>query len=388
MNTFLPYGHQLIEDDDIAEVVRVLKSDYIAQGPEVEKMEKTICELTGAKYCVVVSNATAGLHIAVQALNLPEKSEGITTPITFLASANCLVYNDLLPRFADINEKTYCIDPSEIEKKITPHTKVIIPVDFAGQPADMKAIKAIANKHDLYVIEDAAHAIGSFYPDGAAVGSCKYSDMTVFSFHPVKTITTGEGGAITTNSKTLYDHLVLLRSHGMVRDPAQISDYPGPWYYEMTELGFNYRMTDIQAALGNSQLKKLARFKDRRRAIIQRYNEAFKTNSFLTIPYEEPGADSCFHLYILQIDFARLCKTRNQVIKEVNGSGVGVQVHYIPVTYQPYYKTNFFTKRGDCPRADAYYDQALSIPLYPAMTDDDVERVIRVVNMACGEKVI
>jgi UDP-4-amino-4,6-dideoxy-N-acetyl-beta-L-altrosamine transaminase len=380
MNKFLPYGHQLIDDDDIAAVVQVLKAEYIAQGPEVEKMESTLCALTGSRYCVVVSNATAGLHIAIQALNLPKNSEGITSPITFLASANCLVYNNLIPRFADIDERTYCIDPIEIEKKITPHTKVLVPVDFGGQPADMKAIKTIAERYELRVVEDAAHAIGSIYPDGSPVGSCKYSDMTVFSFHPVKTITTGEGGAITTNSKELYDHLVLLRSHGMVRDPAVIADYPGPWYYEMTELGFNYRMTDIQAALGNSQLKKLAKFKERRQSIVRRYNEAFGSNPFLTIPFEIHGADSCFHLYILQIDFERLGKSRNQVIKEVNANGVGIQVHYIPVTYQPYYKTRYFTKRGDFPKSDAYYDRALSIPLYPAMSDADVDRVIKTFN--------
>ncbi len=376
MSDFLPYGHQWIDDDDIDSVVRVLKADYIAQGPEVEKMEKTICDLTGAKYSVVVSNATAGLHIAVAALNLPKDSEGITSPITFVASSNCLVYCGLTPRFADIDPRTYCIDPVEIEKKITPHTKVLIPVDFAGQPAEMDRIKEIADKNDLHIIEDAAHAIGTLYPDGTPVGSCKYSDMTVFSFHPVKTITTGEGGAITTNNKALYDHLVLLRSHGLVRDPDQIADYPGPWYYEMNELGFNYRMTDIQAALGNSQLNKLSLFKKRRREILTKYNEAFKDNKYLTVPYETPGADSCFHLYILQIDFEALGKTRKQTIKELNSNGVGVQVHYIPVAYQPYYKTRYFTKRGDFPVSDHYYDKALSIPLYPKMTDDDVQRVI------------
>lgn len=380
MENFLPYGHQLIDDDDIASVVRVLKSEYLAQGPEVERMEKTLCGITGAKYCVVVSNATAGLHIAVQSLNLPVHSEGITSPITFVASSNCLIYNRLIPRFADIDERTYCIDPEEIVKHITPHTRVLVPVDFAGQPADMKAIKKIADKHDLYVIEDAAHAIGTLYPDGSPVGCCAYSDMTVFSFHPVKTITTGEGGAVTTNSKELYDHLVLLRSHGITKDPAQIADYPGPWYYEMNELGFNYRMTDVQAALGNSQLKKLPAFKQRRKDIMKRYNEAFAGNPFLVTPYETPGADSCFHLYILKIDFGKLGKTRNEVILQLNANGVGVQVHYIPVTYQPYYKTNFFTKRGDCPKADFYYDHALSIPLYPGLTDADVQRVIDTVR--------
>jgi UDP-4-amino-4,6-dideoxy-N-acetyl-beta-L-altrosamine transaminase len=373
----------LIEDDDIKAVVDVLKADYLAQGPQVEKMEATICQLTGARYCVVVSNATAGLHIAVAALDLPAGSEGITAPITFLASANCMVYNNVKPCFADIDPRTYCMDPEKTRSRITPDTKLLIPVHFAGQAADMAVFKKLAEDHRLHVIEDAAHAIGSTYTDGTMVGNCKYSDMTVFSFHPVKTITTGEGGAITTNSKSLYERLLLLRSHGMERDPAKIPDYPGPWYYEMDDLGFNYRMTDIQAALGNSQLTKLQRFKDRRRAIIRRYNEAFKDLPLVTIPYETAGLDSCFHLYILQIDFGRLGKTRREVMADLTGNGVGTQVHYIPVPYQPYYKTRFFTKRGDYPIADAYYDRALSMPLYPRMTDEDVEKVILNVRRVC-----
>jgi len=380
MTGFLPYGHQMIDEEDIAAVVATLRADYIAQGPQVERMEKTICEITGAKYCAIVSNATAGLHIAVTALDIKAGMEGITSPITFLASANCLVYNSIQPRFADIDEKTFCIDPVELEKRITPTTRVVVPVDFGGQPADMAAIKKIADAHGLRIVEDAAHAIGSIYPCGSPVGSCKYSDMTVFSFHPVKTITTGEGGAVTTNDKHLYDRLVLLRSHGMTRDPAQIPDYPGPWYYEMDELGFNYRMTDIQAALGNSQLKKLERFKSRRRLIRMLYNEAFKDNPYLEIPYETPGADSCFHLYILQVDFKALGRTRREVMAELTAAGVGTQVHYIPVVYQPYYKTHFFTKKGDFPKSDAYYEKALSIPYYPAMDDEDIQKVIETVN--------
>lgn len=383
MSGFLPYGRQLIEDDDIEAVVRVLKADYLAQGPEVEKMEQTICHLTGAHYCVVVSNATAGLHIAVAALDLPSGSEGITSPITFLASANCMVYNNVKPCFADIDSRTYCLDPEQTKSRITPETKVLIPVHFAGQAADMSAIKKVADAHRIHIIEDAAHAIGSTYSDGTPVGNCKYSDMTVFSFHPVKTITTGEGGAITTNSKVLYERLLLLRSHGMERDPAKIADYPGPWYYQMDGLGFNYRMTDIQAALGNSQLKKLPRFKDRRRAIIKRYNEAFRDLSLVTRPYETPSQDSCFHLYILQIDFVALGKSRREVMADLASNGVGTQVHYIPIPYQPFYKTRYFTKRGDFPVADAYYDHALSLPLYPRMTDEDVEKVISNIHRVC-----
>jgi len=319
----------------------------------------------------------------VAALDIPRESEGITSPNTFLASANCMVYNGLIPRFADIDPRTYCIDPNDIENRITPHTRLLVPVDFAGQAADMAAIKAIADRHDLYVVEDAAHAIGSTYADGTPVGSCKYSDMTVFSFHPVKTITTGEGGAITTNSKTVYDRLVLLRSHGMVRNPDQIADYPGPWYYEMNDLGFNFRMTDIQAALGNSQLKKLGVFKQRRREIVRRYNAAFKDLPYAIVPYEAPGLDTCFHLYVIQIDYEALGKNRKQVMAELTNAGVGTQVHYIPIVYQPYYKTNYHTKRGDFPVADAYYDKTLSLPLFPRMDDADVEKVIAEVKRVC-----
>ena len=219
MHSFLPYGRQMIDEDDIAAVIETLRANYLAQGPQVEKMENAICELTGAKYCVVVSSATAGLHISMTALALKRETEGITSPITFVASSNCMIYNGLIPCFADIDPRTYCIDPKEIEKRITPRTRVLVPVDFAGQPADMKSIKAIADRHNLRIVEDAAHAIGSKYADASAVGSCRYSDMTVFSFHPVKTVTTGEGGAVTTNDKSLFDRLALLRSHGIEKTP-------------------------------------------------------------------------------------------------------------------------------------------------------------------------
>jgi UDP-4-amino-4,6-dideoxy-N-acetyl-beta-L-altrosamine transaminase len=380
MHSFLPYGRQFIDDDDVAAVVETLRADYLAQGPQVEQMEKTLCEITGARHCVVVSNATAGLHLAVQSLSLKPDTEGITSPITFVATSNCLVYNHLIPCFADIDPRTYCIDPSEIEKRLTPRTRVLLPIDFAGQPADMKAIKDIADRQGLRIVEDAAHALGSKYPGGSPVGSCRYSDLTVFSFHPVKTVTTGEGGAIMTNDKALFDRLALLRAHGIEKDPEKIADYPGKWYYEMNELGFNYRMTDIQAALGNSQLRKLQRFKDRRREIVSRYNEAFKDLANVTLPYEPPGADTCFHLYILLIDFEKLGRSRKQIQSELSGAGVGTQVHYIPVTYQPYYKTHYFTKRGDFPASDFYYDRALSMPLFPRMDDADVEKVIRIVR--------
>lgn len=370
------YGHQYIDESDIKAVVDVLKSDYLTQGPSVTKFEQEICRITGAKYCVSVSNATAGLHIAVAALELGDNAEGITTPNTFLASSNCMVYNHVKPVFADINPVTYNIDPIEIEKHITDKTKLLIPVHFAGLPCEMEKISAIAKKYNLRVIEDAAHAIGSQYADGSYVGNCKYSDMTIFSFHPVKTITTGEGGAVTTNDEKLYQKLLMLRSHGTTKDSNLLTKNPGSWYYEMQALGFNYRMTDMQAALGYSQLQKLNFFKKRRREIVAKYNNAFAGMKFLKTPTEPENVSSCFHLYAVQIDFTALGKTRTQVMQEFREKGIGTQVHYIPVPAQPFYKETYGYKDGDYPIAEKYYEQELSLPLYPGMSDDDVDYII------------
>ena len=372
----LSYGRQLIDEDDIRAVVAALKSDFLTQGPAVAAFEQDICAQTGAKYCVAVANATAGLHIAVATLGLEPGTEGITSPNTFLASANCLAYNGLVPCFADIDPKTYNISPEKIRERITSKTRVLIPVDFAGQASRMAEIKAIAEEKGLFVIEDAAHAIGSQYADGSYVGSCRYSDMTVFSFHPVKTITTGEGGAITTNDEKLYRALLALRSHGMTKNPDELTRRPGRWYYEMQSLGFNYRLTDLQAALGSSQLKKLALFKERRRRIVDAYNGAFAALPWFTRPYEEPGLSSCFHLYAALLDFGRLGKTRDEVMGELQSAGIGTQVHYIPVHLQPFYRERYGYREGDYPEAERYYERALSLPLFPAMTDEDVRHVI------------
>lgn len=378
------YGHQYIDDSDIEAVVNALKSDFLTQGPVVAKFEQEICRITGAKYCVSVSNATAGLHIAVAALELEGGSEGITTPNTFLASSNCMVYNNVKPVFADINPVSYNIDPAEIEKRITNKTKLLIPVHFAGLPCEMEKISAIAKKHSLRVIEDAAHAIGSQYADGSYVGDCKYSDMTVFSFHPVKTITTGEGGAVATNDEKLYQKLLMLRSHGVTKDVNLLTKNPGPWYYEMQSLGFNYRMTDIQAALGYSQLQKLDFFKKRRREVVLMYNKAFADMKYLKTPTEPGNVSSCFHLYATQIDFAALGKTRAQVMAELRGKGIGTQVHYIPVPTQPFYKNTYGYNDGDYPVAETYYEQELSLPLYPGLSDDDVNLVVDAVKEVIG----
>ncbi|MCX5785937.1 MAG: UDP-4-amino-4,6-dideoxy-N-acetyl-beta-L-altrosamine transaminase [Elusimicrobia bacterium] len=374
---FIPYGKQWLDKDDIEAVIGVLKSDFLTQGPAVENFEKKICEITGSRYCVAVANATAALHLAVTSLEIEKNREGITSPNTFLASANCLIYNNLKPVFADINPRTYNITAENIQKRISSKTSVIIPVHFAGQTCDMSAIKKLADENNLYVIEDAAHAIGSKYADGTMAGNCKYSDMTVFSFHPVKTITTGEGGAITTNNEKLYKRLLMLRNHGMTKDPALLAQNPGPWYYEMQCLGFNYRVTDMQSALGVSQLNKLDRFVQRRREIANKYNKAFENIDWLLRPYEENPGSSAFHLYVLEIDFEKLGITRKEVMERLQGNGIATQVHYIPVHTQPYYKSNFGYNWGDCPIAENYYQKALSLPLYPRMTDEDVAYVIK-----------
>jgi len=377
MGDFLSYGKQWIDQQDIDSVIEVLKSDFLTQGPKVLEFEKAICEYTGAKYCVAVANGTAALHVAVASLNIEKDAEGITTPITFVASANCLIYSEIRPVFADISEKTYNIDPEEIKKKITDKTKVIVAVDFAGQPADLEQISEIAKENSIYVVEDAAHAIGSTYSDGSKVGSCKYSDLTTFSFHPVKTITTGEGGAITTNDEKLYKRLLLLRSHGITKNPDELSKNPGPWYYEMQELGFNYRMCDMQAALGVSQMSKLDNFKKRRREIVSAYNEAFKGVVNITTPFEKEGVSSAFHLYVLEFDFEKIGKSRKEVMDELKSKNIGTQAHYIPVHFQPYYKKEYGYKEGDFPKAEKYYDKCLSIPLYPKMSDEDTAFVIK-----------
>lgn len=353
------YGRQTLDDSDRAAVMKILNGDFLTCGPEIEKFENAIAAYVGARYCVAVSNATAALHLACLALELGPGDEGITSPITFLSSANCLHFCGAKAVFADIDPETANIDPEEIAKKITPATKVIIPVHFAGQSCDMEAIGEIAQKHNLHVIEDAAHALGSACR-GEKTGSCKWSDMTVFSFHPVKTITTGEGGAITTNNEEVYHKLKALRAHGMYKDGAMRDT----WEYEMRDLGYNYRMTDIQAALGLSQMGKLAKFKKRRREIVDWYNHN------LNLPHleEKSWSDACFHLYPV------LVRDRENFYHKARGVGLNLQVHYIPVHLQPYYRRRGH-KLGDYPKAEAYYERCISLPLYPSLTNDDLEEI-------------
>ena len=382
---FLPYGTQMIDETDVQAVMDVLRAPYLTQGPRVEEFERAIAARAGARYCVAFCNATSALHCAVRALGLGEGDEGITSPNTFVASANCMAYCGATPVFADIDPRTYNVTAETMSARLTDRTRLLLPVHFAGQPCDMASIGALAKSRGLRVIEDAAHAIGSLYADGSPVGNCRYSDMTVFSFHPVKTVTSAEGGAVTTNDPELFRLLALFRSHGITKDPAQMTrPSPGPWYYEMLELGYNYRMTELQAALGHSQLRRLDAFKARRREIVTRYNEAFAGLPNVCTPYEAPGVSSCFHLYVPRFDFKAMGVTRAEFGRKLHSFEVGWQVLYIPVYTQPWYERTYGVRRGLCPNAEAYYDQALALPLYPKLTDDDVERVVRAVAASVG----
>jgi len=361
--TFIPYARQRIYSDDIRSAVEVLKSDYITQGPRIRRLEEKIASYCGAKYAVCVSSGTAALHIACLAAGIRPDDEVITSPITFVASANCILYCGGKPVFADIERDTINISHKEIEKKLSKKTKAIIPVHFAGHPCDLKEIKAIAKKRKLIVIEDAAHALGAEYKN-SKIGSCKYSDMTIFSFHPVKHITTGEGGAILTNRRDLHERLLLFRNHGIKKGRG--------WYYEMQELGFNYRITDIQCALGLSQLKKLNRFIKKRTKIVKIYNERLAGISSINLPPEKNYVRSSWHLYCVRLKDS---KKRNIVFERLRESGIGVQVHYIPVYWQPYYQRLGY-KKGLCPNAEDFYQKEISIPLYESMSIREINCVV------------
>lgn len=373
--SFLPYAKQWIEEDDIQAVLETLKSDFMTRGPKVAEFEKALCEYTGAKYAVVVANGTAALHLAVLALDVPEGLEGVTSTLTFAASANALCYGRLKPILADICPHTWNMTPEELKGRVTEKTKVIIPVHFAGRPVNIESISKLTKSRGIAVIEDAAHSFGSSYTDGSKVGSCSHSDMTILSFHPVKTIATGEGGAIMTNSNELYQKLVLLRGHGITKDPSLLKENHGPWYYEMQALGYNYFFTDFQAALGCSQLKKIGRIVRRRQEIFDTYTAAFERMEGVRLP-APVTSETCHHIYALRVDYEGLGMTRVEVMAKLKDRGIGTQVHYLPVHMHPFYRENFGYREGDFPVAEKHYRQALSIPLYPAMTDDDVSRVI------------
>lgn len=371
------YGHQYIDDADIQAVVDVLKSDYLTCGPKIGELEQKLCEVTGAKYAVVCSNGTAALHIAAMAAGVGEGDEVITTPITFAASANCALYCGARPVFADIDPETYNIDPAKVEAAITPRTKAVVAVDYTGQSVPLDPLRKICREHGLFLIEDGAHVIGTKYK-GQPNGSL--SDMTTLSFHPVKTVTGGEGGAVLTNDETLYRKLVLYRAHGITRDPSLMEHEPdGPWYYEMIDLGYNYRMTDMQAALIISQLDKLERFSARRKEIVAKYNEAFAKLPQIVVQKEIPESDTTRHLYILRLDPDRLKIDRKRFFEALAAENVCCNVHYIPTYYFPYYEKLGY-KRGLCPNAEKLYAEIISLPLYYAMSDEDVESVIEAVT--------
>jgi perosamine synthetase len=375
----LPYGRHWITDEDIRAVTDVLSTDWITQGPKIAEFERAVAEFCGARFAVAVSSGTAALHLAALAAQFGPGDEVITTPITFVASANCALYTGAKPVFADIEIDSLNIDPVQVKKRLTAHTKGIIAVHFTGQPCDMPAIWNIAKDKGICVIEDASHAIGASYDDGGRsvmVGSCAHSHMTVFSYHPVKHITTGEGGMITTNDEALYNMLLMLRAHGITRDPELLTRNDGPWYYEMQNLGYNYRITDFACALGLKQLEKLEGFIERRREIARAYDDAFRKEEELVIPFEKNGFRSSWHLYVVQVKNL----DRLKVFQNLRESGLGVNVHYIPVHFQPYYRDRFGYGAGDYPKAERYYSRAVTLPLYPGMSPKDVSYVISTVQ--------
>ncbi len=371
--TYLSYGKQSIDEDDIQEVIKVLRSDYLTTGPCVKIFEENIANYVGAKYAVAFSNGTAALHGACFAAGIGEGDEVIVSPMTFAASSNAILYCGGIPIFCDIDINTGNIDVSKIEEKITSKTKAIIPVDFAGHSVDMDEIMKIADKYNLVVIEDGAHALGGEYKN-KKIGNGAH--MTEFSFHPVKPITTGEGGIITTNDKELYDRLIRFRSHGITRDKKfLINKNEGPWYYEQLELGFNYRLTDIGAALGVSQLKKLDKFIERRREIANIYNEAFKDIDEIEIPIEYDYAKSGYHIYVIKLKLEKLCKTHKEIFIELQNNNIGANVHYIPVYYHPYYKKLGYEK-GLCKAAEEFYERIITLPLHSSITDEEITYII------------
>lgn len=372
----LPYGHQSIDEDDIRAVVEVLRSDLITTGPKVAEFEKAFTDYSGAKHAVSFSSGTAALHGAAFAAGLGQEDEAITTPMTFCATSNCLLYQGTKPVFADICPDTLNIDPVDLAKRITARTRVIVAVDYAGHPADLDALLYLAQRHGLVLIEDACHALGAEYK-GQKVGSV--SDMSIFSFHPVKHVTTGEGGMVTTDSPEYAQRLRIFRNHGIDSDPRQRA-MKGQWYYEMVMLGYNYRLTDIACALGLSQLRKLDSNLKRRREIARRYTETLQSQPALVTPTVRNDVNPAWHFYPIRLELEKLKVKRDAVFRALLAEGIGVNVHYIPVHLHPYYKEHFGYRGGEYPVAEDAYERLITLPLFPAMTDSDVEDVIEAVS--------
>jgi len=377
---FIPYGRQSISQADIEAVVGVLQSDWLTQGPAIARFEKAVADYCGAKYAVAVSSATAALHISCLAVGLCAGDWLWTSPNTFVASANCGLYCGAKIDFVDIDPHTYnlsidCLEAKLVEaERLGKLPKVVVPVHFAGQSCEMERIGALARRYGFVVLEDASHAIGGHYR-GLPIGSCQYSDIAVFSFHPVKIITTGEGGMVVTNRGDLYEKLIRLRTHGITRNPDLMTKPShGPWYYQQLELGFNYRMTDIQAALGASQMQRLDEFVSHRRTLANRYTKML-AGLPLTLPWQHPETESSWHLYVVRLKLEEITKTHRQVFEELRQAGIGVNLHYIPVHTHPYYQYLGF-RWGEFPAAEKYYQEAISLPLYYELTKTEQDIVV------------
>lgn len=370
---FLPYGTQWLDNDEIEEVIDSLKSSWITTGPKMKLFEDNFKSYIGSKHAISVNSGTAALHICTSAIGINPGDEVITTPLTFVASANCVVYRGGTPVFADIKKDTYNIDPIEIRKKITPKTKAIIPVHFAGQPCDMDEISEIAVENDLYVIEDAAHAIDAEYK-GKKIGNI--SDLTIFSFHPVKNITTAEGGMVTTNNDDFNDKLLMFRTHGISRDAVERFGKSGGFYYDMQYLGFRYNLSELHASLGIHQLKKLKTFQNRRREIVKLYFRELQNLEEISLPFIKENIKHSWHLFVIQLNLEKLKVDRDYIFKALKEENIGVNVHYIPVHYHSYYQKKFGLKEGILPNVEELFPRVLTIPLFPKMSDDDAYDVI------------
>lgn len=384
----IPYGRQDISQQDIDAVIDVLQSDFLTQGPQVGAFEQAVMDACGAQYAVAVNSATSALHIACLALGLKQGDYLWTTPNTFVASANCGLYCDAQVDFVDIDPQTYNMCAKELEKKLTlaeksdKLPKIVVPVHFSGQPCDMEAIHKLSKRYDFKIIEDASHAIGGKYK-GEPIGNCKYSDITVFSFHPVKIVTTAEGGMAVTNDAKLSQKLELLRSHGITRDPSLMTKaMDGPWYYQQVDLGFNYRMTDLQSALGVSQMQRLSSFVARRHELAQRYNRMLDDLP-ITLPWQHPDSYSGLHLYVIRLQLDNTSKTHLEVFEGMRAAGILVNLHYIPVHMQPYYQELGF-EMGQFPQAEQYYKEAISIPMFHTMTEVQQDKVVATLEELLG----
>jgi len=372
----LPYGRHSIDEDDIAAVVEVLRSDWLTTGPKVQEFEEAFATCVGARYAVTFSSGTAALHAAASTAGLKSGDQAITSPLTFAATPNSILYQGATPVFADISDDTLNLDPEQVARCVSRNTRAILAVDYAGHPADLDAILEIASRHGLIVIEDACHALGARYRS-RLVGSIAH--LTVFSFHPVKHITTGEGGMVTTNDPAFAEKLRLFRNHGIYGDPRQRQS-EGRWHYEMTDLGFNYRLTDIACALGISQLKKLSANLARRCEIADRYARAFHDVQEIVLPSSRPETDTAWHLYPVRLNLEKLGASRAEIFRALRGENIGVNVHYIPVHFHPYYRERFGYRPGAFPIAEDAYARMISLPLFHSMSDQDVEDVIAAVR--------